>query len=98
MRACRHQPTDPREALEVESLSGQERERFEVRDDPPEEILETARFPLQRPVTAVRPDAPASEVRLNQVEDLGAITVLTDGKVASPPSPRATSPAEQWRR
>ena len=80
MRACRHQATYPREALEVESFSRQQRERLEVGDHAVEQVLESSRLPLQRPVAPIRPDASAPEMRLNQVEDLGAISVLTDGK------------------
>ena len=51
-----------------------------MRDDALEEIIETSGFPLQGLVASVRPDASAPEVRLDEVEDLGAITVLADGK------------------
>ena len=80
MRTTCHQAADPREQFEVESLAGQQRLQLEVRNHASEEILEPTRFPLQRAIAAVWSHASASEVRLNQVEDLGAITVLTDGK------------------
>ena len=46
----------------------------------PEEILEPARFPLERPVAAIGSDASASEVRFDRLKHLGAITVLADGE------------------
>ena len=92
MRSCRHQATGPRELFEVKSLTGQQRVRIEVRNHAPDEILETTCFPLQRPIAAIWSDASAPEVRLNQVEDLGAITVLTDGKA------RPHLPSHEQRR
>jgi hypothetical protein len=80
MPTSRHLAADPRESFKVKSLPGQQRERLEVWNHSPEEILEAPCFPLQRPVAAVWSDASASEVRLHQVEDLSAISVLTDGK------------------
>src|SRR5919106_6193606 len=51
-----------------------------MRNHPLKDVLELPGLPFQRPVAAVRPDAPASEVRLQRMKHLGAITVLADGK------------------
>jgi hypothetical protein len=59
MLAVYHVPADERKSLEIEVLRREERMTDEVRDDPPDEIVELARLPLQRLVTAVRPDASA---------------------------------------
>src|SRR3954471_15494177 len=75
-----HPKTDDGETLEVELFRGQQRITDEVRDDPLDDLVELARLPFQRLVTAVRPDASASEVVLQRVEHFGAIPVLTDGE------------------
>jgi hypothetical protein len=78
MLTTRHRVTDTGEALEVETLSRKQWKPLEVRDHVNEEILESTRLPLEGPVASVRPDAPASEVRLNQLKHLGSISVLAD--------------------
>ena len=45
-----------------------------------DQVVELARFPLQRFVAAVRADASASEVGLQRVQHLGAVSVLADGE------------------
>jgi len=49
-----------------------------VRDHADEDVLEPPGLPLESPVTAVRPDASASEVHLNQLKYLGPVSVLAD--------------------
>ena len=80
MLAVGHELTDGRESFEVQPFRGQQRIGLEVRDDTPDELIELACFPLQRLVAAVRPDASASEVSLQRVEHLGAVSVLADGE------------------
>ena len=45
-----------------------------------EDILESTGLPLERLVAAVRPDASASKLRLNQLKHLGPVSVLADGE------------------
>jgi hypothetical protein len=80
MLAVSHQSADSREALEVESFAWQQRVTLEMRDHVLEDVLETTGLPLERLVAAVRPDASASEVRLNQLKYFGPVSVLTDRK------------------
>ena len=54
MGTHRHETADTRELLEIESFARQQREHLEVRNDPVEQILEPARFPLERPIAPVR--------------------------------------------
>ena len=49
-----------------------------MRDHAREDVLESPRLPLQRLVAAIRPDAPASEIRLNELKHLGPVSVLAD--------------------
>jgi hypothetical protein len=53
---------------------------LEVRNHASEEVLEPSCFPLERLVAAVRSDAPAPEVILNQLKYLGPVSVLADRK------------------
>ena len=53
---------------------------LEMRDHTLEDVLETARLPLEGLVASIRPDASAAEIRLDRMKHLGAITVLTDGE------------------
>ena len=45
-----------------------------------DDVVEATRFPLQRLVAPIRPDASASKVRLKLVKHLGPISVLADGE------------------
>jgi hypothetical protein len=47
MGTHRHETAHTCESLEIESLARQKREHLEVRNDPVEQILEPARFPLE---------------------------------------------------
>ena len=49
-----------------------------MRDHAREDVLETPRLPLERLIAAVRPDASAPEVVLNQLKHFGPISVLAD--------------------
>ena len=80
MSSGRHQLADGDEALEVESLPRYQRPFLEVRNHKVEDVLEPPGFPLERPVTSIGSDASASEVRLDCVQHLGALSVLTDGE------------------
>jgi hypothetical protein len=71
---------DRREPLEVVPLAGEERVPLEVRDDALEDVLEAPRLPLQGLVAPIGSDASASEVRLDRMKHLGAISVLADGE------------------
>src|SRR2546429_4290579 len=51
---------------------------FEVGDHVREDVLEATCFPLERLVTAIRPDASASEMCLNQLKHLGPVSILAD--------------------
>ena len=73
-----HGLTDRREPLEVEPLSRQQWVPLEVRDHATEDVLEPTCLPLDGLVTAIRPDASAPEVRLNQLKHLGPVSVLAD--------------------
>ena len=66
------------EPLEVVPLARQKRVPLEVRNDALEDLLESPRLPLEGLVASVRPDASASEVRLDRMKHLGTISVLTD--------------------
>jgi hypothetical protein len=94
-----HQSTDGGEMLEVALLTGHERPTFEVWNDLLEEILETARFPLERVVAPVWADASAPEQRLNRIQHLGSVSVLADGEAsAAPPIPLAVCCEAIWTR
>src|SRR5438094_1724864 len=80
MLAVGHEPADERETFEVELLRREQRISDEVRDDAPDEIVESPRLPLERPIAAIGPDASAPEVRLQRMQYLGAISVLADGE------------------
>src|SRR5439155_12091022 len=91
MLAGCHRSADAREAVEVEPLSGQQWMPFEVWNHAPEDVLEATCLPLERLVTAIRSDASASEVCLNQLKHLGPISVLADREAwphlpSSPPT------------
>ena len=66
------------EAFEVTALARHQRIADEVRNDPIEDVLEPACFPLHRSIAAVRTDAPASKLRGDRVNDLGSISVPGD--------------------
>ena len=80
MPAGGHEVAHLREALEIGPLPGQQRVPLEVRDHPVEDVLEPPRLPLEGLVAAIRADASASEVSLNQLKHLGPVSVLTDGE------------------
>src|SRR6266702_1363712 len=92
MSPGRHQPADVRKPLEITPLTREQWIGLEVGNDTLEDILEATRFPLHRLIAAVRADTSASEVVPDQLQHLGAISVLTDGKAR----PRF-SPGEQSR-
>ena len=50
----------------------------EVRKDPIEDREETANLPLQRLVTAIRPDRATAKMMLQHRQDLRSVTVLAD--------------------
>src|SRR5262249_32709703 len=74
----------------------QQRVRHEVRDHALEDVLEATRLPLQRPVAAVRPDAPAPEMGPQRVQHLGSISVLADGEARPhlPSDPELRTPRD----
>jgi hypothetical protein len=78
MPTRRHRSADGCEALEIQPLSRKQRVPLEVRDHAREEVLEPTRLPLDGLIAAVRPDAPAPEVVLNELKHLGPVSVLTD--------------------
>src|SRR3990170_5892958 len=53
---------------------------LEVRNHTLEEILEPSRLPLQGTIAAIGSDASASEVRLDRIKHLGAISILAYGE------------------
>ena len=59
-------------------LPDKQRIPLEVGKNALEEIFESPRFPLERLVAAIRADTHAREVRLNELQDLGSISVLAD--------------------
>ena len=60
-----HPLTDLSEELEVSMLAGSHRIRNEMGDDSRNEKRKTSNFPLQRPITSVGSESPATEMPLD---------------------------------
>ena len=86
MSSVTHLFADDHEAFEITALPRHQRIANEVRNDPVEDVLESARLPLHRSIAAIRTDAPASEVRGDRVNDLGSVSVLAEklGRTSHP--------------
>jgi hypothetical protein len=78
MSSGAHVSTYDGEALEIVAFPGKQRIADEVRNDPLEDVIEPACFPLHRSIAAIRPDAPAPEIRRDRVNDFGPISILAD--------------------
>src|SRR5215467_1191624 len=85
---------DRSKSLEVLRFSGEEWVRWKMRHDPVHQIANAPHLVLECLVAAVRPDGPALEVLLHQLEYLAAVAVLADRETG----PHLPSSSQRWPR